>query len=60
MFEVLPFFSAIKDLFFLVGYVSNSSLFPEPLSSEEEKIYIEKYESGDENAKKVLIERNLR
>jgi len=60
MFEVLPFFNAIKDLFFLVGYVSNYNLFPEPLSPEEEKIYIEKYESGDENAKKVLIERNLR
>ena len=60
MFEVFPFFNAIKDLFFLVGYVSNYNLFPEPLSSEEEKIYIEKYESGDENAKKVLIERNLR
>jgi len=60
MFEVLPFFNAIKDLFFLVGYVSNYNLFPEPLSPEEEKIYIEKYESGDENAKNILIERNLR
>lgn len=60
MFEILPFLNAIKDLFFLVGYVSNSSLFPEPLSPEEEKLYIEKYNSGDENAKKILIERNLR
>lgn len=60
MLEILPFFNAIKDLFFLVGYVSNYNLFPEPLSNEEEKIYIEKYESGDESAKKVLIERNLR
>lgn len=60
MFEFLPFLDAIKDLFFLVGYVSNYSLFPEPLSPEEEKIYLEKYENGDEDAKKVLIERNLR
>lgn len=60
MFEILPFFNAIKDLFFLVGYVSNSNLFPEPLSPEEEKLYIEKYNNGDENAKKILIERNLR
>lgn len=60
MFQILPFLDAIKDLFFLVGYVSNYNLFPEPLSSEEEKVYLEKYENGDEDAKKVLIERNLR
>ena len=60
MFEILPFLDAIKDLFFLVGYVSNYNLFPEPLSLEEEQEYLEKYENGDENAKKVLIERNLR
>lgn len=57
---MLPFFNAIKDFFFLVGYVSNYNLFPEPLTAEEEKEYLEKYEDGDENAKKVLIERNLR
>ncbi|MBO5143765.1 MAG: RNA polymerase sporulation sigma factor SigK [Clostridia bacterium] len=60
MFEIVPFLDAIKDLFFLVGYVSNYNLFPEPLSPEDEKIYLEKYNNGDENAKKVLIERNLR
>lgn len=61
MFEIIPFFDAIKDLFFLVGYVSGYNLFPEPLSAEEEKICLEKYEKdGDENAKKILIERNLR
>ncbi len=60
MLEFLPFLDAIKDLFFLVGYVSNYNLFPEPLSPEEEKVYLEKYENGDENAKKILIERNLR
>ena len=60
MFEILQFLDAIKDLFFLVGYVSNYNLFPEPLSLEEEQEYLEKYENGDENAKKVLIERNLR
>ena len=61
MFEIIPFFDAIKDLFFLVGYVSGYNLFPEPLSAEEEKICLDKYEKdGDENAKKILIERNLR
>lgn len=60
MIEVLPFLNAIKDLFFLVGYVSGNNIFPEPLSAEEEFEYLEKYKSGDEEAKKVLIERNLR
>ena len=60
MIEVLPFLNAIKDLFFLVGYVSGNNVFPEPLTAEEEKIYLDKYKSGDEKAKKILIERNLR
>ena len=34
--------------------------FPKPLSDKEEKYYIEQYENGDEEAKKILIERNLR
>lgn len=38
----------------------NNNLFPEPLNSEEEKMYLEKYEKGDEEARNILIERNLR
>lgn len=34
--------------------------FPKPLSAKEEEHYISLYESGDENAKDILIERNLR
>ena len=34
--------------------------FPKPLTDKEEKYYIEQYENGDEEAKKILIERNLR
>ena len=37
-----------------------SVTFPKPLSDKEEKYYIEQYENGDEEAKKILIERNLR
>lgn len=44
----------------MVGYISSNNLFPEPLSSEEEKIYLDKFENGDQEAKNVLIERNLR
>lgn len=53
-------FASMQDFFFLVGYVSNYNLFPEPLTPEEESKYLELYENGDENAKRILIERNLR
>ena len=42
------------------GYIQSSNLFPEPLSSEEEKIFLERLKTGDEEARNVLIERNLR
>lgn len=54
------FFAFLKSAIFVVGYISNNNLFPEPLSPEEEKLYIEKYENGDEEARNILIERNLR
>lgn len=54
------FLAFIKSAIFVVGYISNNNLFPEPLSSEEEKIYIERYENGDDEARNILIERNLR
>lgn len=34
--------------------------FPEPLSKEDEAYYIQRFKNGDEEAKKILIERNLR
>lgn len=42
------------------SYFSKISSFPQPLSAEEEKYYLERYVSGDETAKNILIERNLR
>ena len=42
------------------GYIQSSNLFPEPLSPEEEKIFLERLSLGDEEARNVLIERNLR
>ncbi len=54
------FFAFLKSAVFVVGYISNNNLFPEPLTPEEEKIYIQKYEQGDEEARNILIERNLR
>ena len=50
----------LKTSFFMVGYISNNSLFPEPLTAEEEKIYLERFAKGDEEARNILIEKNLR
>jgi len=41
-------------------YVSNNTLFPEPLTKEEEIQYLTDCISGDEDARNILIERNLR
>lgn len=54
----LPAFA--KYVFLLISYVSNTNSFPQPLSSEEEEIYLERLKNGDEEAKNILIERNLR
>ena len=50
----------LKTSFFMVGYISNTNLFPEPLTAEEEKIYLERFANGDEEARNILIEKNLR
>lgn len=60
MSGILGFIEFLKSSVFLVGYISNTNVFPEPLSSEEEKIYLEQMKSGDEEARNILIERNLR
>lgn len=52
--------SFLKTTFFVVGYISGTPLFPEPLSSEEEKNALIKMSQGDEEARNLLIERNLR
>ncbi|MGD6804162.1 RNA polymerase sporulation sigma factor SigK [Rossellomorea vietnamensis] len=49
----------LKELIFLVSYVKNNA-FPQPLSSQEEKKYLRKMAEGDENARNILIEHNLR
>ena len=54
------FLTFLSSSIFLVGYISNNSLFPEPLDSEEEKKYLELLKNGDEDARNILIERNLR
>ena len=50
----------LQSAVFVVGYISNNQLFPEPLTQEEETIYLQKLKEGDEEARNILIERNLR
>lgn len=48
-----------KGIMVLVAYVTQNT-FPLPLSEKEEQVYLEKLKRGEEAAKSVLIERNLR
>ncbi len=50
----------ISKFFGLFGYISNDRLYPEPLSKTEEEYYLKKYFEGDKEARKILIEHNLR
>ena len=56
----LGFIEFLKIAVFAVGYISGSNLFPEPLTIEEEKIYLNEMKNGNEEARNILIERNLR
>lgn len=55
----LNLLNIIKDMLFFTGSYSNN-VFPEPLSSEEEEICINKMLNGDKDARNKLIEHNLR
>lgn len=57
----MQIFEFLREIFFYSGYFgSNTKSFPKPLSQEEERKYIELYMKGDEHAREVLIEHNLR
>lgn len=58
--SISGFLAFLKSAIFVVGYIQSSNLFPEPLSSEEEKNCLERLANGDEEARNILIERNLR
>ena len=47
-------------IFAFAGHIAGGSSFPEPLSPEEEKDCIARLEAGDAEARRLLIERNLR
>lgn len=56
----ITFIEFLKSAVFLLGYISNNNLFPEPLSAEEERNYLKLMKEGDEESRNILIERNLR
>ena len=58
--SISGFLTFLKTSLFVIGYISKNSLFPEPLGSEEEKMYLQKMENGDKEARAILIEKNLR
>lgn len=59
--SISSFLAFLSSAVFVVGYISSNNLFPEPLSAEEEKMYLEKMQvQGDEEARNILIEKNLR
>ncbi len=55
----LGIINMIKDFFFMAGSYSNT-VFPEPLSNDEEEQYIKSMLNGDKEARNMLIEHNLR
>jgi RNA polymerase sporulation-specific sigma factor len=60
MFAVLAAVALVlKGVMLLVSYITNDS-FPQPLTSQEEKYFLQMLSRGDEDARQVLIERNLR
>lgn len=53
-------FENFFNIIFLILHVSNSGSFPKPLSAAQERDYIAKMREGDQSARAILIERNLR
>lgn len=53
-------FENLFNVFFLILHVSGSGSFPKSLTAAQEREYLEKMRKGDNSARAVLIERNLR
>ena len=52
--------SFMQKVLLFSSYINNTSCFPKPLTREEESMYLEKWQNGDEKAKEILIHHNLR
>ncbi len=49
-----------RDVCFFAGYVRGTNAFPPPLEPQEEKALIQRLTQGDQGARNLLIEHNLR
>jgi len=60
--QVIPtfLFWLIKDCLFLLGYISGNQCFKKPLTATEEKELLLRLKAGDEDARQLLIEHNMR
>jgi len=58
IFEII--LEIIKDVVFLLGYLATPNSFPQPLDPDEECRLLNDYRNGSEEARNILIERNLR
>ena len=57
---IWAFLEFLKSAVFVVGYIQGGNLFPEPLTAEEERNCLVQMAEGDDEARNILIERNLR
>ncbi|NLW07912.1 MAG: RNA polymerase sporulation sigma factor SigK [Clostridia bacterium] len=58
-FVALLALSVLKGISLLLSYIANNA-FPMPLSEEEEQRYLERWQKGEQAARNILIEHNLR
>ena len=54
------FVQFLKSTILVFVFFVGSNIFPEPLTAEEEKEALIKFSKGDEDARNLLIEKNLR
>lgn len=57
---MLTFLGILPHMCFLTLFVSSAKTFKKPLTPKEEREYLLRYKNGDNEAKNILIERNLR
>jgi RNA polymerase sporulation-specific sigma factor len=54
------FMLLVGSAFLMLRMGKSTGSFPKPLSAEEEKKYLDLWQQGDEEARNMLIEHNLR
>ena len=54
------FFAVLSGVLLLTSGIDNQNSFPHPLSAEKEKEYLDRFHSGDMEARDILIKHNLR